>query len=100
MPEISRAVNEAANKDGSTILAAQGPQGMFNYSLKPADWDHSVSQYGVLGPWAGAQIGAEIPPAVWEKIDDAWRKSQGTDGGWGYGFGPPMGDNGAKPSMT
>ena len=51
----------------------------------PADWyDHSVSQYGVLGMWALEQAGAEVPVRYWEVVDSAWRRAQYSDGGWSY----------------
>ncbi len=48
--------------------------------------DLSVSQYGVLGAWACAQVGIEIPVSFWNATDTAWQRWQkdaGT-GGWAY----------------
>lgn len=51
----------------------------------PADWyDHSVSQYGVLGMWALEQAGAEVPIRYWQVVDGAWQRAQYADGGWSY----------------
>lgn len=56
--------------------------------------DLSVSQYGVLGVWALAEAGVEVPPSYWQVVDNAWREWQtraGT-GGWAY-HGTPDGGN-------
>lgn len=51
----------------------------------PADWyDHSVSQYGVLGMWALEQAGAEVPIKYWQVVNAAWERAQYSDGGWSY----------------
>ncbi len=46
--------------------------------------DHSVSQYGVLGFWAGAQLDVPVSADDWKLIDAAWRRQQNPDGGWSY----------------
>ena len=46
--------------------------------------DHSVSQYGVLGLWAGTQLDLPVSAEDWKVIDAAWRKQQNPDGGWSY----------------
>ena len=51
-------------------------------------FDHSVSQYGVLGLWACAQGGSVINRSVWEQIDAGWKKHQGESGGWAYDSAP------------
>jgi hypothetical protein len=53
-------------------------------------FDHSVSQYGVLGLWACAQNGVDIKRSVWEMIDDGWKRHQYPDGGWAYESAPPQ----------
>ena len=46
--------------------------------------DASNTQYGLLGVWAGALLGEEIPAKYWELSLDFWLKRQNADGGWGY----------------
>ena len=58
--------------------------GLFRYTEKGDDYDHSASNYGVLGIWACAQMGVEFPEALWLAMDQAWRKHQFPDGGWCY----------------
>ncbi|MDB5303130.1 MAG: A-macroglobulin complement component [Phycisphaerales bacterium] len=63
--------------------------------------DHSVSQYGVLGLWAGAQNDVEIDGKVWEGIDSGWKSHQFPEGGWAYSSTPKSPNQEvATPSMT
>lgn len=49
------------------------------------DWyDHSVSQYGVLGMWAISQLNIEIPDVYWQLVERAWKGHQYDNGGWSY----------------
>jgi hypothetical protein len=63
-----------------------GNLGLYHYFLDPTkgDYDHSCSNYGVLGMWAAAQQNLEVPTKYWEIVDDAWRKNQSKEGGWSY----------------
>jgi len=76
----------------------------FDKGPKPAWWyDHSVSQYGVLGMWALEQAGAEVPNTYWRTVDAAWRRAQMSDGGWSYrmhGEGPSPRLERSSASMT
>lgn len=58
-------------------------------------YDHSNSQYGVLGVWALAEVGGEVPLSYWRTVDAAWKKAQNADGGWDYIDGRQ-----SKASMT
>jgi hypothetical protein len=58
--------------------------------------DHSNSQYGVYGVWAGAmESQIEIPSKYWEIVYKYWAKHQRRDGGWGYNK-----DAKSTPQMT
>lgn len=46
--------------------------------------DHSNCQYGLLGVWAAAAVGEEVPRKYWDIILKFWLKRQLADGGWGY----------------
>ena len=61
-------------------------------------YDRSNSQYGVLGMWALAEAGGEVPTLYWQIVDAAWKRAQLRDGGWNYSSGDenPV----ATPSMT
>ncbi len=53
--------------------------------ILPGDWDNSNTQYGVLGEWACAHQGLEVPIAYWRLAGEHWRDTQYTDGCWVYG---------------
>ncbi|MBI5722754.1 MAG: DUF4159 domain-containing protein [Planctomycetes bacterium] len=46
--------------------------------------DNSNSQYLLLGAWAGARGGIEVPKEFWETCLKHWIKRQLSDGGWNY----------------
>jgi hypothetical protein len=50
-------------------------------------WDNSNSQYGVLGVWAGAELGIEVPEQYWRAVEQHWVQSQLPSGEWPYSFG-------------
>jgi hypothetical protein len=104
---------QAMARDYETLLeAVQGnsPQrrnrrdvpnrGLFDYLPKETDRiDMSVSQYGVLGIWAAAEYGAEVPPAYWEEMAQGWLRWQLPDGEWAYG-GKPGGNHPSSLGMA
>jgi hypothetical protein len=98
----TREVKAGIKRDGDNLLASLkregAAKGMFNYPVndKAARYDHSVSQYGVLGMWAVAQLGYEVPTSAWKTIDTAWRAHQDNSGAWEYIYGK----GGARASMT
>ena len=58
---------------------------MLGFGPQPTYWhDLSNSQYAVLGMWALAEGGMEVPIDYWKKVEDAWKKAQAEDGGWRY----------------
>jgi len=82
-------------RDADVLLKTIGKKGstngFFSYyydgGRQPPDYyDHSVSQYGVLGLWALEQAGIDIPLGVWKQMDEAWRKHQDPTGGWSYQY--------------
>ena len=84
-------VRQMVLKDAKALIESikteDKARGMFNYPVrdKPGGrYDHSVSQYGVLGLWACAMLDAEVPEGAWQVIDAQWREHQNADGGWSY----------------
>ncbi len=49
-------------------------------------YDHSNSQFGVLGVWMGCESGLRTVASseYWLTIEDRWMHTQNIDGGWGY----------------
>ena len=62
------------------------------------EWDNSNSQYGVLGVWAGADVGVTVSDDYWKTIDSHWTDCQREDGQWPYNKTNARADTG--PSMT
>lgn len=65
----------------------------FSNKPDPNQVDHSVSQLGVLGVWACAQTGLEVPGKYWEDVERRWIADQKPDGGWTYAQNPRVDPN-------
>ena len=48
------------------------------------DWDNSNTQYGLLGVWAGAEAGVEVPWDFWAAAEQHWIGCQLPTGEWEY----------------
>jgi hypothetical protein len=71
-----------------SIKRAGDARGLYYYPhTMQNQYDHSISQFGVLGLWAGIDNGAEVPEEVWTVMDRAWRGHQSQAGGWSYMVG-------------
>ena len=84
------------------LMKTQGhARGLYYYPAStPQQYDHSISQFGVLGLWTAELNGAEVPSNAWEVMDKAWREHQSKEGGWPYIVGG-KGDEGKDTlSMT
>ncbi|HSV12784.1 MAG TPA: DUF4159 domain-containing protein, partial [Tepidisphaeraceae bacterium] len=56
-----------------------------------APWDNSNSQYGVLGVWAGAETGVEVPTKYWKAVQQHWQSCELKTGEWFYAWiNPPQ----------
>ena len=78
--------------------------GFIHYYADPnsTDYDHSVSQYVVLGTYGRCdQAGFEVPTDFWHITDAAWRRHQFADGAWSYKFkSGSQADQQERTSMT
>ena len=63
---------------------AQGPTGLWNYTPDTSRFDHSNSQFALLGLHAAAQAGIKIPANVWKNALAGIAATQNEDGGWSY----------------
>ena len=98
-------VKTAAKKDFDLLIKSikteGSARGFYDY-VKTAEggpYSHSRSQYGVLGVWAGEQMGFEVPNAYWEVVEKGWIGHQAKDGGWTYQL-PSETQNPETPGMT
>jgi len=75
-------------RDAAWLINAANSDGGYTYLPQqrkaPAVFDNSNTQMAVLGVSAAAQSGVEIPPSYWRMMRGHWRRTQQTDGGWGY----------------
>lgn len=76
-------------KDGGILLqglrTSGSAKGLYHYTPNDAGWDNSCSQFGVLGMWACAQMGFEVPSRYWQFVEEAWLRHQDhATGGWSY----------------
>jgi hypothetical protein len=80
------------------ILREQRSHGGWDYLGEEHGGDTSISQYGMLGLWAAARSGVEIPIRAWDQAAQWHLKSQLKDGSFGY---QPFNNQGQpKHSMT
>jgi hypothetical protein len=75
-------------RDAARWLArAQVPAGLWGYGLGGQRWDHSNSQYALLGLYAAAEAGVSLPGSVWAQARARVLGTQNDDGGWAYRAG-------------
>lgn len=66
------------------LVLAQTEGGLWGYTRGGPRWDHSNSQYALLGLHAAAEAGVPIPGGVWAQARARVIASQNDDGGWAY----------------
>src|SRR6202035_1104980 len=71
-------------RDDVKYLIGSNWQGAYSYDRSSGSWDNSNAQYGLLGVWAGAEGGVEVPQNYWQKVEKHWNECQMEDGQWGY----------------
>jgi hypothetical protein len=74
----------------SAVFTTGEAKGLYDYLLdskRNYRFDHSVSQYGVLGVWACERAGVEVSSPFWQIMEDGWNRDQNADGSWSYGEG-------------
>ena len=88
-------MRELLEADYRWLLAALGDREGWRYNMQSRDWDNSCTQYGVLGVWAAARAGFEVPDKFWQTMSKHFRTCQNADGGWGY-----VQNSGSTPNMA
>jgi hypothetical protein len=103
-PDIQAAIKADSAQLLQGMKEKADAKGFYAYTAvhQGSNYDHSVSQYAVLGVWAAAQADLEIPRSYWLDVDTAWRRHQYEDGSWSYIFDPngKLGGSNPKTSMT
>lgn len=69
------------------LISAQLDSGLWTYGAGSGIFDHSNSQFALLGLYAAAQAGVAVPPSTWQKARARVLATQNADGGWGYRSG-------------
>jgi hypothetical protein len=69
---------------GETPGREPGREGAGGSMSSAFPWDNSNSQYGLLGVWAGAEVGVEVPVRYWRDVEKHWTQAQLSGGEWGY----------------
>lgn len=79
-------------KDAAWLIDAMDRDGGYTYTScggQPGEHcDNSNAQMALLGVWAAARRGVEVPPAYWRRVEKHWLAQQQPDGGWGYRLDP------------
>lgn len=83
------------------LLAQQLPNGGWDYPTgRQGLGDTSVTQYAMLGLWAGARAGLEVPQTTWDKAINWHLERQNSDGGYCYIPGTTEGHEQGGSSMN
>lgn len=85
----------ALERDMTWLIDAHDGQGRYRYTARPSSYDHSATQYAVLGMWEATKRGARVPAGLWSMTLKHFLDAQNADGGWGY-----QADSESKVSMT
>ena len=81
-------VRAAVTRDAELLLKAADNHGRFAYTTDKGEgafFHNSTTQYGVLGLWACARAGYEVPTKFWQISEQGWWACQDPKtGGWAY----------------
>jgi hypothetical protein len=101
---MSKDVRAAIVRDAQLLIKSADPNGRWGYTTARGGEHNSTSQYGVLGLWAAARMGYEVPNELWQRIEQGWWACQSpVDGGWTYTSvvpDPKVPDLAARATMT
>ncbi|WP_428940416.1 DUF4159 domain-containing protein [Fontivita pretiosa] len=98
-PETQRLMEHDAKVLLNAVITQGEGRGFYAYNPTHKAWSHSRAQYAVLGLWAAAQSGIEIPSSYWRMVEQAWIEQQDPSGGWSY-YARPDGQYPLTPGMT
>jgi hypothetical protein len=96
-------VRAAMTKDAGILLKSLKRSGdgvgFYDYNTGGKNYSHSRAQYAVLGLWAAAQSGIEVPAEYWKFVEKKWIADQDSSGGWAY-YSKPSSTYPITPGMT
>ncbi len=85
------------HRDARWLVEAQR-DGLFDYGPRRIErYDHSVTQFGVLGLWESVKRGGPAPAGLWHDVIRHFLETQLPDGGWNYDGRP---NNRSTATMT
>jgi hypothetical protein len=71
-------------KDVDWLERAERPGGWYTYTATGGGGDHSNTQFGNLGLWAGSIAKVEVANKHWQSMARHWLETQNGDNGWSY----------------
>jgi hypothetical protein len=84
-PDVRQQMSKDARILLTSIKRTGEAAGFYDYNPGGSkNYSHSRAQYAVLGVWAAAQSGVEVPKEYWQLVEKAWLKDQDASGGWSY----------------
>ncbi|QQE12775.1 DUF4159 domain-containing protein [Planctomycetota bacterium] len=69
--------------DANALIGIQNA-GRFGYHKGRNGFDHSNTQYGILGLWEYSKRGGTPAPNMWQNVINHFESTQNRDGGWPY----------------
>lgn len=66
------------------LVSVQRQSGLWTYDARRAGYDHSNTQFALLGLNAAGDAGVKIAPRVWKRARNTLTRNQKDDGGWAY----------------
>ena len=67
---------------GSPTYVTQPPPENPQPTQLQLPWDNLDSQFGLLGVWAGAEAGVEVPTWYWQNVQNHWLNTETAAGQW------------------
>src|SRR5437867_5118830 len=85
-PEVKALIRQDAVALRAMMKTQGIARGFYDYDSRGSATAYSLSrsQYAVLGMWAAAQGGVEVPSDYWRTVSTAWTNHQDASGGWNY----------------